>query len=154
MPFAFPQETLSQKTSDKVLSIEEVNALIPKMQDSVYRLLQMNAQVNRTIDRLKSADIMLNDSLTINTISGQDEETIDALSSLKVLLSAIQVEVNAINDHGGSIDSIEDAVIQWKSSINDHELTLSWKLGEKKVVFGMDNNHRKPLSDILNAQLA
>ena len=101
MSFALSKDAFStSKVNNKVVSLEEANALIPQMQDSVCRLLQMNAQVNRIIDRLRDADVMLSDNLTINQISGQDEETINDLSSLKVLLLAIQDEVSVINAHG------------------------------------------------------
>lgn len=151
MSFALSKDAFStSKVNNKVLSIDEVNALIPQMEETINRLVQMNAQVNRIIDKLRDADVILNDNLTINPISGQDEDTINDLSSLKVLLLTIQDEVSVVHAHGGSIDNIEEAVICWQSKIDEHELTLSWKLGEKEVVFGVDNNNRKPLADILN----
>ena len=99
MSFIMKNLDCNEINTSRTFTLEEVNACIPE-EPAFYRLLQMNAQVNQIIYQLKSHNIILPD-LGITCSGNEDEVSLDNLSSLKVLLLAIQHDVNTITQREG-----------------------------------------------------
>ena len=138
----------------KAFTLEEVNACIPEVEQAFYRLLQMNAQVNQIIHSLKSPEVMMHESFHYSDSTDHDEESVDNLSSLKVLLSAIQQDINTITQKGGAIQNIDDAIVNWNGIADEKPMIFSWKLGEKTIQFWQDSfksTDRKPLMSSIDA---
>ncbi|MBT4884523.1 MAG: DUF2203 family protein [Legionellales bacterium] len=133
MSFLMKNIGCTKTKSNKIFTVEEINNLIPMVEDAFYRLLQMNAQINTIINQLKSQDIILSDSIVINSLSYKDEDSINNLSSLKVLLTAIQDEITFISNKGGTIPNIDEAIVNWNGKIDEDNIIFSWKLGDKQV---------------------
>ena len=128
---------------NKVFKLEEIDSILPEIEDSCYRLLQMNAQVNHIINKLKYSDVILNDSIILDNLGYQDDDSINNLSSLKVLLSAIQDEINFIANKGGVIQNIDDAIVTWNGKLEGDDITYSWKLGEKNINYLQEKGRSK-----------
>ena len=133
MSFLMKNIGCTKTKSNKIFTVEEINNLIPMVEDAFYRLLQMNAQINTIINQLKSQDIILSDSIVINSLSYKDEDSINNLSSLKVLLTAIQDEITFISNKGGTIPNIDEAIVNWNGKIDEDNIIFSWKLGDKQI---------------------
>ena len=143
MSFIMKNIDYSHDQVNKVFQLEEIDSIIPEIEDSCYRLLQMNAQVNHIINKLKYSDVILNDSIVLDNLGYQDDDSINNLSSLKVLLSAIQDEINFIANKGGVIQNIDDAIVTWNGNLEGDEITYSWKLGEKNINYLQDKGKSK-----------
>ena len=143
MSFIMKNIDYSHDQVNKVFQLEEIDSIIPEIEDSCYRLLQMNAQVNHIINKLKYSDVILNDSIVLDNLGYQDDDSINNLSSLKVLLSAIQDEINFIANKGGVIQNIDDAIVTWNGKLEGDEITYSWKLGEKNINYLQDKGKSK-----------
>ena len=143
MSFIMKNIDYSHDQVNKVFQLEEIDSIIPEIEDSCYRLLQMNAQVNHIINKLKYSDVILNDSIVLDNLGYQDDDSINNLSSLKVLLSAIQDEINFIANKGGVIQNIDDAIVTWNGKLKGDEITYSWKLGEKNINYLQDKGKSK-----------
>jgi len=133
MSFLIKNIGCTKTKNDRVFTAEEIENLIPMVESSFYRLLQMNAQINTIINQLKSQDVILSDSITLNSLSHSDEESINNLSSLKVLLSATQDEISFISKKGGTIPNIDEPIVNWNGKIDDNDIVFTWKLGDKKI---------------------
>ncbi|MBT4804471.1 MAG: DUF2203 family protein [Legionellales bacterium] len=133
MSFLIKNIGCTKTKNDRVFTAEEIENLIPMVESSFYRLLQMNAQINTIINQLKSQDVILSDSITLNSLSHSDEESINNLSSLKVLLSATQDEISFISKRGGTIPNIDEPIVNWNGKIDDNDIVFTWKLGDKKI---------------------
>lgn len=148
MSFIMKNIDYSHDQVNKVFLVDEIDSMIPDIEKSFYRLLQMNALVNHIINKLKYSDIILNDSISLDNMGYQDDDSINNLSSLKVLLSGIQSEVNFIASKGGVIQNIDDAIVTWNGKTDDENIIYSWKMGEKRISFFQDKNksrNRVPL---------
>lgn len=142
--------TTKQK-STYFYSIEEINAMLPSVEAAVYKLIQMHAQVNVIVSQLKLADVPLGEQLSVNEINHYDEHTADNISSLKVLLNAIQEEVVTIKMKGGVVSCVEKGIVNWIGKKEEKKFLFSWKLGEKSISFWQvdkKNNTRHPLSEL------
>ena len=151
MSFIMKNIDYSHDQVNKVFLVDEIDSMIPDIEKSFYRLLQMNALVNQIINKLKYSDVILNDSIVLDNVGYQDDDSINNLSSLKVLLSAIQTEVNFIASKGGAIQNIDDAIVTWNGKADDDNIIYSWKMGEKNISFFQDKNKsrsRIPLSKL------
>jgi hypothetical protein len=156
MSFIMKNIDYSHDQVNKVFNISDIDPILPVIEESLYRLLQMNAQVNQIINKLKKSDVMLNDSIVMDNLGYQDDDSINNLSSLKVLLSAIQDEVNFIANKGGIIQNIDDATVTWNGQVDGDKISYSWKLGEKNISYFQNTNKSKeriPL-DKFNAEIA
>jgi hypothetical protein len=156
MSFIMKNIDYSHDQVNKVFNISDIDPILPVIEESLYRLLQMNAQVNQIINKLKKSDVMLNDSIVMDNLGYQDDNSINNLSSLKVLLSAIQDEVNFIANKGGIIQNIDDATVTWNGQVDGDKISYSWKLGEKNISYFQNTNKSKeriPL-DKFNAEIA
>lgn len=150
MSFIMKNIDYSHDQVNKLFLVDEIDNMIPDIERSFYRLLQMNALVNQIINKLKYSDVILNDSIVLDNIGYQDDDSINNLSSLKVLLSAIQTEVNFISSKGGAIQNIDDAIVTWNSKNDDDNIIYSWKMGEKNIRFFQDKSKSKriPISKL------
>jgi len=154
MSFIMKNLGCNEVNTNKSFTLEEVNACIPEVEQAFYRLLQMNAQVNQIIHQLKAHDVILQDSFHHDGPADQDEESLDSLSSLKVLLTAIQHDMNAITQKGGAIQNIDDGIVNWNGVADERPMIFSWKLGEKTIQFWQESfksTDRKPLTASIDA---
>lgn len=120
--------------------MQEAHNMLPKLNDAFLRICQMHTQVQ---------DIIKSLSMTTKQTTMSDI-TLDYLSSLKVLLSAIQSEINQLTKSGCKVKSLEDRLVNWHHLHNGKEILLSWKYGEKNINYWHEtkpkSNKRKPLN--------
>lgn len=143
-------------TSNQFYTIDEANMMIPDLDLAFIRIKQMQIQVQNLFKIVKKQgiDFVPSDEkhllLLQNTL---DDESIDVLSSLKLLLSNIQEEINALSDKGCSVTSIEHGIVNWKSKHSSRVIFLSWLHGESKISHWCVNrddgaSRRRPLSEL------
>nr|MCH9670693.1 DUF2203 domain-containing protein [Gammaproteobacteria bacterium] len=65
--------------------------------------------------------------------SGADADTIDELSTLKLLIGGVRQEVAALVNVGCVVKQIDNGVVDWYALKDGREVFLCWRLGEKRV---------------------
>ncbi len=111
----------------------------------------MNAHIQQLITPLKQNKIDPHiDDLSI--LEAFDEPTVDAITSIKVLLSAIQNEVDRIHNAGAQVKSIEKGLINIPHQHLNRTVFLCWKVGDSRINYWLEKNStfhcRKPISDL------
>ncbi len=118
------------------------------------RMLQMKAQVHTVYARLEEAGFAPGGDDFDLAPDGASGEIINYLSTLKTLIDALKVEVNALNDAGCLIKDIDECIVDWYASRGDRDVLLCWKLGEKEVGFWHDADAglagRRPISELFD----
>jgi len=137
-------------------TIDEANMMIPDLDLAFIRIKQMQIQVQDLFKQVKKRgiDFVPNDDKQLLLLhSTLDDESIDVLSSLKLLLANIQEEINMLSDKGCSVASIERGLVSWQCKFSDRVILLSWLHGEKTVSHWCDMkddsaSKRRPLSEL------
>lgn len=151
------ESSKKQAASTQYYTIDQANMMIPDLDLAFIRIKQMQTQIQDLLKVVKKSgvDFVPNDEkqllLLQNTL---DEESIDTLSSLKLLLANMQEEISTISKKGCTITSIDQGVVHWPYKHSNNEVIfLSWLHGETVVNHWCQNkddksSKRRPLSDL------
>ena len=132
----------------KIYTLTEANNMIPSFEIAFRRIFQMNHQISLLLHQLKLNKIDPN-IIYINKNHDYDEETIDAITSIKVLLSTIQKEVDYLQEQAIEVKNIEKGLVSLTSKIGKKEITLCWKVGEPQISQWHDKgNNKKPIAEL------
>ncbi|MGC6403963.1 MAG: DUF2203 family protein [Candidatus Comchoanobacterales bacterium] len=132
----------------KYFTIQEANDLIPSVSLSFRRIFQMNHQVSSLVSKLKNNQIDPS-IIMINQNEEYDEDTIDYISSIKILLSTIQKEVDTIKKQGIVINSIEKGLLSFNSKHGEKDITLRWQVGDQEICQWLDHkDNEKSISEL------
>ena len=143
--------------STQYYTVDEANLMIPDLDLAFIRIKQMQIQVQELFKLVKKRGIDFvpsDDKQLLLLHSTLDDESIDVLSSLKLLLANIQEEINALSERGCSVASIDQGLVKWHCKLPDKVVYLSWVHGEKKQVShwcdSLDDtaSRRRPLSEL------
>ncbi|ADH99427.1 DUF2203 domain-containing protein [Salisediminibacterium selenitireducens] len=132
--------------ADKQLfTIDEANALIPLMEQEIDALRALNKE-------FKSKVNTLNKSGSVQTGQAQEnpsDEQFIAESKLEFIEIQARLHVNNIERHGAQLKDVEVGLIDFPSKLNEKEILLCWKYGEKEIshYHGPEDGYqgRKPL---------
>ncbi|HAV93738.1 MAG: hypothetical protein CMF52_08300 [Legionellales bacterium] len=142
--------------STQYYTVDEANLMIPDLDLAFIRIKQMQIQVQELFKLVKKRGIDFvpsDDKQLLLLHSTLDDESIDVLSSLKLLLANIQEEINALSERGCSVASIDQGLVKWHCKLSDKVVYLSWVHGEKQVSHWCDSlddsaSRRRPLSEL------
>ena len=107
--------------------------MIKQLELSFGRMLQMKAQVRQVYARLEEAGFAPSGDEFDTAPRGAGSDTVNDLTTLKMLIDALKAEVNALNDAGCLIKDIDEGIVDWRASKGGNDVLLCWKLGEKEV---------------------
>ncbi len=137
----------------RYFSVAEANAMIESLELTFGRMLQMKAHVRTVYALLEEAGFAPGGDDFDIAPDGASAEIINGLTTLKTLIDALKVEVNALNDAGCLIKDIDEGIVDWYASRGDRDVLLCWKLGEKEVGFWHDPDSgftgRRPISELV-----
>ena len=142
--------------TDRFYSLDDANLMIPDLDLAFIRIRQMQIQVQTLFKTVKKRGIDFvptDDKQLFLLQSSLDDESIDVLSSLKLLLANIQEEINQLSDKGCSVASIEKGAVNWRFKYENRVIFLSWLHGEKTISHWCANrddgmSRRRPLSEL------
>jgi len=152
-------ETTEKNTpiSDEKLyyTLEQANDMIPELELIFIRIQQMQIQVQSLFKMVKKQgiDFIPRDNKELFLLyETLDEDSTDTISSLKVLLTNIQDEINRLSDKGCNVSSLEHGRVNWACKLPDREVLLSWHIGEQQITHWCDADDtkyiRRPLSEL------
>lgn len=144
------------KASAKFYTVDEANMMIPDLDLAFIRIKQMQIQVQDLFKIVKKngIDFVPNDEKQLILLQETlDDESINTLSSLKLLLANIQEEISTLSKKGCSVASIDQGIVNWQCKHSDRVILLSWLHGEKSVTHWCDSkddsaSKRRPLSEL------
>ncbi|MEM7252057.1 MAG: DUF2203 domain-containing protein [Pseudomonadota bacterium] len=117
----------------KYFTVEQATNMIPMLEERMYRLKQINWQVRLLYSDLKERGYAPKGDDFDFWPSGADADTIDELSTLKLLVKAMKREYATLVSAGCVVKQIDRGVVDWYAKIDGREVFLSWRLGEKCV---------------------
>lgn len=127
----------------KFYGLTEANALIPKLSNAFVRLYQMNDQLQKLLTEVREKNLLI-DKNDFELDQSMDEETLDTLSSIKILLTAIQDEVDSIQvNHGVKIKSLDQGIVNIPAKNDENEMYYYWEVGHKTIDFWLDQGLEK-----------
>ena len=126
--------------------------MIQDLELAFGRMLQMKAHVRSVYARLEEAGYAPGGDDFDIAPEGAGAGIVNDLTTLKTLIDALKVEMNALNDAGCLIKDIDEGIVDWYAMRGDRDVLLCWKLGEKEVAFWHDPEAgfagRRPLSEL------
>jgi hypothetical protein len=145
---------VSDAPAKRYFSVAQANAMIEALELTFGRMLQMKAQVRTVYAQLEELGFAPGgDDFDIGP-DGASGAVINGLTTLKTLIDALKVEVNALNDAGCLRKDIDEGIVDWYASRGDRDVLLCWKLGEKEVGFWHDPDTgfagRRPISELFD----
>lgn len=130
-------------------TVDEAEQMIPELEKRFWRITQMRGQLQEIYQRLAPLGYAPTDSEFPLAPHGAGLEVVDDLSSLKALLEGVRQEIAWILDSGCIIKDLDHAIVDWHTQLDDREVLLCWRLGEKKVTHWHEVDQgfadRKPL---------
>ena len=145
---------MSDDTPTRYFSVAEANGMIKDLELTFGRILQMKAQVRTAYGRLEEVGFAPSGDEFDITPAGASAETVNCLTTLKTLIEALKVEVQALNDAGCLVKDIDEGIVDWRANRRGSDVLLCWRLGEKEVGFwhdaGAGFSGRRPISELFD----
>ena len=134
--------------------IKAANLLIPSLKIDYIRLSQMNFLLHRFMKNMKNSDILF-DAQEIQLHAGMDHELIDTLSSIKLLLSAIQKEIDSLYNRCIHVKSLDKGIFGITVPNTKNTGQLLWQVGDKEILYweehdGSGNFSKRPILELYN----
>ncbi len=128
--------------------------MIETLELTFGRILQMKVQVRTVYGQLEEVGFAPGGDDFDIAPDGASTAVINGLTTLKTLIDALKVEVDALNDVGCLIKDMDEGIVDWYASRGDRDVLLCWKLGEKEVAFWHDPDTgfagRRPISELFD----
>lgn len=109
--------------------------MIPELERAFGRLVQLQAMIRSTYQRLETAGHAPEGADFRLDPPGAGPEVVDDLASLKTLLDAMNEQIHALAETGCVVKDIDSGLADWYAKENGRDIFLCWKLGEKEVAF-------------------
>jgi len=145
---------VSDPAEKRYFSVAEANAMIRNLELTFGRMLQMKAQVRMVYAQLEETGFAPGEDDFEIAPAGAGADVVNLLTTLKTLIDALRVDVNALKDAGCLIKDIDEGIVDWRASRKGSDVLLCWKLGEKEVGFWHQPDvgfaGRRPISELLD----
>lgn len=137
----------------KLYGLNEANALIPTLRDIFVRLYQMNHQLQAHLAEVRDRNLLI-DKNDFEIDQSMDESTLDVLSSIKILLAAIQDEVdNTQINYGIKIKSLDRGIVNIPAKNATNEIYFYWEVGHQTIDYWLDKAmEKRELTDLNQTQ--
>jgi hypothetical protein len=127
-----------------VFSLEEANALIPKLELIMGRLQQRAAELRRGIDELAQQTGKTAGDLT-------SSEIVELRPTLRPAIEEVEQLVGEIEECGGEFKGLDLGLVDFPTEINGEPAVWCWQFGEKEIGYwhSLDEGFagRQPLSE-------
>ena len=114
-------------------NLDEANSSLHSIRLAVCKIYQMN---NLLQSLLKDMRISNAADLSLDTLD--HEPNLDNISSIKILLSGITDEMEALKEKGYLFKSIERGIIEWPTIKNNTTVFFQWKVHQPQILTWRD----------------
>ena len=113
---------------EHLFSIDEVNALIPKLELIMGRLQQQSAELRRGIEALAAET-----GKPVGDLNSG--EIVELRPALRPLIEDLERLVGEIEDCGGQFKGLDLGLVDFPAEVNGEIALLCWQFGEKEVSY-------------------
>ena len=111
-------------TKRRYFTVAEANAMLPVLDKTLRRLMQMRIRVQEVYKRLAPLGYAPKDDLFLIAPEGATQAVIDDLSSLKALLQEMKQQLEMLLESGCLIKDLESGLIDWYAKKDEHDILL------------------------------
>ena len=120
-------------SAKRYFNIDQANAMIPRLERTFGRLLQLHAQIRETHERLSVAGFAPEDEDFDLSPAGSPAHVLNDLASLRTLIDGLRHDVSDLAEAGCLVKSVDTGLVDWYARLDGRDILLCWKLGEKSV---------------------
>jgi hypothetical protein len=118
--------------ASKHFTLEEANALLPKVSSHLRRALQLHVLVRSGTEELANEGYRVTRDLLAHEPESEDDNL--ALARTRALYAAMLEEVETIRSLGAEVKGVEQGLVDfWSWLDGEQEVLLCWKLGESEI---------------------
>jgi len=145
---------VSDAPARRYFTVAEANAMIAELERAFGRMLQMKAQVRNAYASLEGSGFAPAGDDFDPAPAGAGAAEINDLTTLKMLIDALKVEVKTLSDIGCQVKNMDEGIVDWFANTGDRDVLLCWKLGEKEIGYWHDPDAgfagRRPISELFD----
>ncbi len=127
------------KPNARLLSLNEVNAILPEIEILVVRMGQTRKKHEGLHDALLMHEI-LSDAERERGLRSADHVIEEDARELETVLVELEKDIARIRDLGGIIRSLDAGWIDFPGEYQGKTVCFSWKLGEKTIQYYASQN--------------
>ena len=137
----------------KWFKMDEAYGMVPELHRLQCRLSQMNHHLQFLLSRLsKDHELGLEDALKLPLNQAENFFELDMISSIKLLLAGIQMEVNRLSDKGFHVGNIVKGQMGLPVKQGKLKVILAWEFGQTEIKHWYHVNEslsdKKPMKDL------
>jgi hypothetical protein len=116
-------------------SVNEVNALLPRVREAFTRVMQLRAALKPIYRRLELADAAPDRSDFEVLMPGAAPEVVRDRAAFKGMIEMLNDELAAIADLGGNVKDLDTGLVDWRALRHGEDILLCWRFGETEIGF-------------------
>ncbi len=127
----------------RLFTLEEANALVPRVAAVLGRTTQMLGRLRANVRRLAEAGYGPSGpgQLPTDADVADRPDLLEVLGVARMLSDAIRDEVRALEALGIAVRDVERGLVDFRSIVDgEREVFLCWRLGEREIAFFHDLN--------------
>ena len=136
----------------RYFTVGEANRMIPVLEETFGRMIQMYTQIRSIYQRLGEAGFAPREDDFSLAPPGASPDVINDRANLKMLVDALREELATLQGAGCLVKSIETGLVDWYAKKDGRDIFLCWQLGEKEVGYWHEIEAgyvgRRPISEL------
>ncbi|MCA9565923.1 MAG: DUF2203 family protein [Myxococcales bacterium] len=109
----------------------QINQMIPELQSSMLRILQMRIRIRPLVRQLAEHGLMSDQPS--DSQSPADRSMANARGTLRALLLAFEEEVARLEAQGGKVVDPDIGLMEWPAELDGQRVKLRWQYGDHEV---------------------
>jgi len=114
-------------------AISEIEALIPELETTFSRILQLRSGMRSFEQKLEAAGVDVD--LDHEGSEGESPEIAALRAMFRGYYEALSESLEGIRSLGGDVKDLDLALVDFPARRGDQEVLLCWRLGEKRIQF-------------------
>jgi tape measure domain-containing protein len=117
--------TLTVARGKNSLNTEQLNALATNFETIANNLKALKTEAAETVDNLQALNALELKNLELNFDKKNWDEILNFITSIKALPAYLDASINKLNSMGGRINSLTDAISQFKNKVTENLATTN-----------------------------
>jgi hypothetical protein len=142
----------SEAVMKRYYTVDEVNALVPELEERFGTIMQLRSQLKALYQRLDAKGFAPADDDFEPATPGAPSEVVRDRAAFKGLVEVLRGEIAEVARLGCQIKDVEIGLVDWFAQAGEREVLLCWRFGEKQVAFWHDLESgfsgRRPVSEL------
>ena len=141
-----------RRMDKRYFTVTEVNAMLPELQRTLFRIMQLKGQVRGAYAQLDASGAAPDEEDVDVVVAGLPSGVIQQRARLKGLVETLRDELQTVHRMGCIIKDIELGLVDWLAQHQGREILLCWRVGESEVGYWHDLSDgfrgRRPVSEL------